>query len=130
MQVDPHAVSVPMQAHIPPAQCCPAAQAWPHDPQLALSVVRSMHGPFVAHMVMTSVPFGSQTQVLLVQLAPRGQTLVHDPQWLLSLVVLMHVIVLLTTHIVVAPVHVQTPGGWQLTPDGHAVPQVLQFSGS
>jgi hypothetical protein len=45
MQDDPQSISPPLQTQALFEQVAPAGQAWPHEPQFALSVVRLAHLP-------------------------------------------------------------------------------------
>lgn len=58
----------------------------------------------------------------------------HVPQLLMSVCRLTQIIVLPSVHMLVAFTHVQTPllldPGWQVTPAGQTLPQVLQLFGS
>ena len=72
---------------MPAAQLDPPAQAWPHEPQLALSVIVSTHDApqLVVPVVHVHVP--------PVHVWPLIQAWPHDPQLLASVVTSRHAIV-------------------------------------
>jgi hypothetical protein len=59
--------------HVPAVQFWLARHLLPHDPQLALSAVRSVHDP-------PQTVVGHVTQVPLLQTSPFKHALPHDPQ--------------------------------------------------
>ncbi len=102
------------------AQSAPAAQAWPHEPQFALSVVRFDATP-PEHCICP--------EAQLVEHAPLLQTCV-------PVQVLPHMPQLLASEATQAPLqfswpapHTQVPD-WHVEPAPQVLPQAPQFCGS
>jgi hypothetical protein len=71
--------------HVPPAQTVPVVHAFPHLPQLLLSVVVLVQAP------LQNVCVPGHVQLLLVHDSPPPHTVPQVPQLLLSVAVLVHV---------------------------------------
>jgi hypothetical protein len=106
-----------------------------HPPQLAGSIVSSMHGPPVVHCTMESVPLAAHAQAPLLQMAPCAHFFPHEPQLFGSFCALTHIATpFVPGQSVVVPTHVQMPPlldpGWHVTVDGQVRPHPLQLFGS
>ncbi len=108
-------------AHAPLLHVCPLAQALPHVPQFAVSVIRFVQLPV---QLVCPVP---HAQAPLVQLCPVAQALPHMPQLAALFIRSTHA----PEHAVVLPLHVAVHAPFEQT---RPVPQVLaqppQFAGS